>query len=184
MSEAPSAVLIVMGVTGVGKSTIAEAVAARLGWPFQEGDALHPPANIQKMHAGVPLDDVDRAPWLAAVRAWIDARVAAAEPGLITCSALKRAYRTGLVGGRANVRLLYLHADRAVLEARLARRTGHFMPPSLLESQLATLQEPTADERPIVVQVHGTLPQTIEAALGAIRQALSDSRSPEKAGSG
>ena len=172
MSGIRQAVLIVMGVTGVGKSTIAEAVAERLGWPFQEGDALHPPSNIQKMHSGVPLDDADRAPWLDAVRRWIDARVAAGEPGLITCSALKRAYRERLVEGREDVRLLYLHADRAVLEARLARRTGHFMPPSLLESQLATLEEPSPDERPIVVQVHGPLPETIEASLEAVRRYL------------
>ncbi len=172
MSGIRKAVLIVMGVTGVGKSTIAEAVAERLGWPFQEGDELHPPSNIQKMHSGVPLDDADRAPWLEAVRRWIDARVAAGEPGLITCSALKRAYRERLVEGREDVRLLYLHADRAVLEARLARRTGHFMPPSLLESQLATLEEPSPDERPIVVQVHGPLPETIEASLAAVRRDL------------
>ena len=164
-----------MGVTGVGKSTVAEALAARLGWPFQEGDALHPASNIDKMRAGVPLNDADRAPWLNAVRHWIDTQLDAGEAGLVTCSALKHAYRDGLVGGRETVRLLYLHANRAVLKARLAHRTGHFMPPSLLESQLATLEEPSPDERPIVVQVHGLLPETVDASLAAIEQALSNS---------
>ena len=161
-------VLIVMGVSGSGKSTIAEAMADALHWPYQEGDALHPPSNVQKMHHGIPLTDADRAPWLASVRAWIDARVAAGEHGLITCSALKRAYRTGLVGGRPNVRLLYLQADAAVLEARLRQRTGHFMPASLLESQLHTLEEPGADERPIVVPVEGEREATVRDALAAV----------------
>ncbi len=165
------AVLIVMGVSGVGKSTIAEAVRDHLRWPFQEGDALHPPANVQKMHAGVPLDDDDRAPWLLAVRAWIDARVSAGEPGLITCSALKRRYRDGLVDGRCEVRLLYLKADPRVLEERLARRQGHFMPASLLESQLQTLEEPTEDERPIVVRVDATLDETVADTLAAVARA-------------
>ncbi len=165
-------VVIVMGVSGSGKSTIAEALAADLHWPFQEGDALHPPANVQKMHHGIPLTDADRAPWLAAIRAWIDARLAEGEPGLITCSALKRAYRTGLVGGRPNVRLLYLRADAAVLEERLRKRTGHFMPASLLESQLQTLEEPRADERPIVVTVEDARADTVRDALVALRAAI------------
>ena len=164
-------VLIVMGVSGSGKSTIAEAMADALHWPYQEGDALHPPSNVQKMHHGIPLTDSDRAPWLASVRAWIDARVAAGEHGLITCSALKRAYRAGLVGGRPNVRLLYLKADAAVLEARLRQRTGHFMPASLLESQLDTLEEPGAEERPIVVPVEGEREATVRDALAAVEAA-------------
>ena len=162
-----------MGVSGSGKSTIAEAMNATLHWPYQEGDALHPAANVAKMHAGIPLTDADRAPWLAQVKAWIDARVAEGEPGLITCSALKRAYRNGLVAGRPSVRLLYLKADPAVLEARLLRRTGHFMPHSLLASQLETLEEPHSDEAPIVVRVDGPLEVTVAAALAAIRAVLS-----------
>ncbi len=161
-------VLIVMGVSGSGKSTVAEAMNERLHWPFQEGDALHPPANIQKMHASIPLTDEDRAPWLLAVRRWIDARVAADEPGLVTCSALKRSYRDGLVDGRSTVRLLYLKADASVLEERLHRRTGHFMPADLLESQLATLEEPAADEYPITVCVESALAQTVAEALAAL----------------
>lgn len=161
-------VLIVMGVSGVGKTTIAEALAQKLGWPFQEGDALHPPSNVQKMHAGVPLTDEDRAPWLAAIKRWIDARVKAGEPGLVTCSALKRSYRDFLVDGRADVRILYLHSDEATIEARIDHRTGHFMPASLLETQLQTLEEPGPDEQPITVEVAGTVEATVSAALHAL----------------
>ena len=161
-------VLVVMGVSGSGKSTIAEAINERLHWPFQEGDALHPPSNVQKMHSGIPLTDEDRAPWLLAVRLWIDARIAAGEPGLVTCSALKRSYRDGLLDGRDDTRLLYLKADPAVLEERLEKRTGHFMPASLLESQLKTLEEPTPDEHPITVCVESTLQQTVAEALAAL----------------
>ena len=164
-------VFIVMGVSGSGKSNIAEAMNDALHWPYQEGDALHPPSNVQKMHHGIPLTDADRAPWLASVKGWIDARLAAGEPGLITCSALKRAYRADLVGGRPNVRLLYLKAEPAVLEERLRQRTGHFMPASLLESQLHTLEEPGADERPIVVPVEGARDETVRDALAAVRSA-------------
>jgi carbohydrate kinase (thermoresistant glucokinase family) len=164
-------VVIVMGVTGAGKSTIAEALNRQLGWNFQEGDDLHPAANIAKMHAGMPLTDADRAPWLAAAKAWIDARLAAAEPGLITCSALKRSYRDFLVAGRPTVRILYLRADRATLESHLAHRTGHFMPPSLLQSQLNTLEEPAPDEHAITVQLRDTVEETVaEAAKDPIFQ--------------
>jgi carbohydrate kinase (thermoresistant glucokinase family) len=161
-------VLIVMGVSGVGKSTIAEAVNTHLHWPFQEGDDLHPAANVKKMHAGIALTDADRAPWLAAVKRWIDARLAAGEPGLITCSALKRRYRDMLVDKRSHVRLLYLKASDAVIEAQLEHRTGHFMPASLMESQLHTLEEPDADEHPITVSVHGTVEETAERVLAAL----------------
>ncbi len=159
-----------MGVSGAGKSTIALALNEHLHWPFQEGDELHPPANVQKMHAGLPLDDADREPWLRIIAAWIRARRAAGEPGIVTCSALKRRYREMLVGGDAGVRLLYLKASRAVLETRVHERTGHFMPAALLDSQLATLEEPTADEHPYTVLVHGTVQQTVDAALEVIRQ--------------
>ncbi len=157
--------LIVMGVSGVGKSTIAEALAARLGWKFQEGDDLHPPSNVQKMHAGIPLTDADRAPWLAAIKHWIDGRIDAGEPGLVTCSALKRRYRDFLVDGRANVRILYLHSDEATIEDRIKHRTGHFMPASMLESQLRTLEEPAAVEHPLTVEVAGTIEGTVAAIL-------------------
>jgi carbohydrate kinase (thermoresistant glucokinase family) len=158
-------VVIVMGVTGAGKSTIAEALNAHLHWPFQEGDDLHPAANIAKLHAGIPLTDADRAPWLDAVKVWIDTRLDAGEPGLVTCSALKRSYRDRLVAGRPTVRILYLRADRAMLEAHLAHRSGHFMNPGLLQSQIDTLEEPHSDENPIVVQVRTSLQDTVADIL-------------------
>ena len=161
-------VLIVMGVSGVGKSTIALALNTHLHWPFQEGDDLHPPANVEKMSHGIALTDADRAPWLTAVRAWIDARLAAGEPGMVTCSALKRAYRDTLIAQHQNVRILYLRADPKVIEEHLAKRTGHFMPPSLLDSQLKTLEEPAPDERPITVQVTGSIDDTVSAILRAL----------------
>ena len=161
-------VLIVMGVTGAGKSTLAEALNQHLHWPYQEGDDLHPPANIAKMHAGTPLNDADRAPWLAAIKAWIDARLAAGKPGLITCSALKRKYRDTLIAGRSTVRVLYLKADRALLEEHLQHRSGHFMPASLLDSQLNTLEEPAPDENPITVQVKEGVPETVAEILAAL----------------
>jgi gluconokinase len=144
-------VIVVMGVAGCGKTTVGRALAERLEMPFQEGDALHPPANVAKMAGGTPLTDDDRTPWLAAVAAWIDERCRAGTGGVISCSALKRAYRRVLVGDRLDVRLVYLQGDEPLLAARLAARTDHFMPASLLSSQLATLEEPAASERPIVV---------------------------------
>jgi gluconokinase len=148
----PPTVLVVMGVSGVGKSTLAEALAAHFGWPFQEGDDLHPAANIAKMKAGHALNDADRAPWLAAIGRWIDGQAAKGEPGVITCSALKRAYRDTLDRGRPQVRIVYLHGDEALVAGRVAARKGHFMPPSLLASQFADLQPPTPDEPVITVE--------------------------------
>jgi len=161
-------VLIVMGVSGVGKSTIAKSLAAKLGWKFQEGDDLHPPSNVQKMHAGIPLTDADRAPWLDAIKHWIDDRIRAGEPGLVTCSALKRRYRDVLIDGRADVRILYLHSDEATIEDRIKHRTGHFMPASLLESQLHTLEEPAPEERPMTIEVAGTVEETVASILEAL----------------
>ena len=164
-------VLIVMGVSGAGKSSVAAAMNAQLHWSYQEGDELHPKANIEKMRAGVPLTDEDRAPWLLSVRRWIGQRLAAGESGIITCSALKRAYRDYLVAGRPSVRLLYLEVAPEVLRDRLARRVGHYMPASLLESQLLTLEAPTADEHPIIISADGTLDETMASALSALRTA-------------
>jgi gluconokinase len=170
MMQVPG-VLIVMGVSGSGKSSIAEALRDALGWPFQEGDLLHPPSNVQKMHNGIPLTDEDRAPWLAAIKGWIDTRLEAGESGLVTCSALKRHYRDFLVDGRQSVRVLYLKAAEEVLEERVAHRPGHFMPASLLDSQLNTLEEPQPEEHPLIVRVDGGKAESISAALEAIRSA-------------
>lgn len=155
-----------MGVSGSGKTTVAASLAERLGWPFMEGDSLHPAANVAKMHAGEPLNDDDRWPWLDAVAAWIDSRLADAGAGIITCSALRRVYRDRIIGDRAGVRLVFLTAPRDVLAARLGARQGHFMPASLLDSQLATLEPPDPDERPIEVDVSGSAETTVEAIVG------------------
>jgi len=168
----PKQVLVVMGVSGSGKTTIALPLAARLGWPFLEGDDLHPAANVAKMHSGRPLDDSDRWPWLDAIAAWIDARISAGEPGVVTCSALKRAYRDRLLGVRKGVRLVFLHADRDLLAERLARRTGHFMPPSLLDSQLATLEPPEPGENAIVVDISLPPEQVIATLIARLREPL------------
>jgi carbohydrate kinase (thermoresistant glucokinase family) len=143
-------------------------LAERLGWPYQEGDALHPPANVAKMAGGTPLSDADRLPWLTAVAAWIDARQAAGESGVVSCSALKRAYRQLLIDDRPEVRLVYLQGSRDQLAERLAARTGHYMPAGLLDSQLATLEEPTGAEQPLVV----TIDQPVEAIVVKIMKAV------------
>jgi gluconokinase len=149
-------VAVVMGVSGSGKTTVAVLLAAALGWQFQEGDALHPPENVAKMSRGEPLTDEDRWPWLALIAGRIDGWLAAGQSGVVTCSALKRAYRRVIVGDRPRVRLVYLQGDRALIHARMAARHEHFMPLGLLDSQFATLEEPGPDERPIVVPVGGT----------------------------
>lgn len=163
-------ILVVMGISGAGKTTIAEELAARLGWAFEEGDALHPESNIAKMHAGIPLTDADRQPWLEAVAAWIDHQRAKKQPGIITCSALKRSYRQSIIDDRAEVRLVYLRGGRDVVAEHLAGRHGHFMPPDLLQSQIDTLEEPTPDEEPLTVDVGPPAEQvadTIIRLLGA-----------------
>ncbi len=147
----PKPVLVVMGVAGSGKSTFAALLTQRLGWPLQEGDALHPQANVDKMAAGQPLDDADRRPWLRLVAAWIDQRAAADEPGIVTCSALRRVYRDVL--RRDFVRFVHLMGDRDLLARRMQSRNGHFMPPSLLDSQLATLEAPGVDEAAITIDI-------------------------------
>jgi gluconokinase len=144
--------IVVMGVSGSGKTTVAALLAGGLGWDFVDGDDLHPAANVAKMRAGTPLADADRWPWLDIIAAWIDA-ARAGRPGVVTCSALKRVYRDRLLAGRPDVRLVYLHGSFDMIASRQAARQGHFMPASLIESQFATLEPPGADERPISVAV-------------------------------
>lgn len=146
-------VLVVMGVSGSGKSTVAALVAERLGWIFADGDSFHTPAHIAKMQAGQALDDGDRAPWLARIAAWIRQRLEAGESGVIACSALRRSYRDILTGGSRRVRIVYLEGDREVIAGRLAHRHGHFMPRGLLASQFAVLEPPGPDEHPITVDI-------------------------------
>jgi gluconokinase len=148
----PSAILV-MGVSGSGKTTAGERLALELGWPFRDADSFHPAANVAKMSAGTPLTDADRWPWLAAIAAWIDEGRTSCQPRVVSCSALKRAYRSVLLDGRPDVRLVYLKGDIELISARMGRRTGHFMPPSLLASQFDTLEPPGVDEWPIIVPI-------------------------------
>ena len=160
--------LVVMGVSGSGKTTIAQALALRLGWPIKESDTFHSEANVAKMHGGIPLTDADRQPWLEAVAEWIDRRRAEGQPGIVTCSALKRNYRRVIIGSRPDVRLVYLRGKHAVIAERLASRKGHFMPPRLLQSQLDTLEEPGDDEQPLVVDIGQAAALITEQIIGRL----------------
>lgn len=159
--------IVVMGVSGVGKTSVGERLAARLGVPFIEGDTLHPRSNVEKMSAGVPLTDDDRWPWLDAIGAAIER--ASAGMVVVTCSALKRSYRRRLAAtaGRPLV-FLFLDASRETLAARLAARYGHFMPAALLDSQFAALEPPAADETAIRISVEPSLDAVVDNALSAL----------------
>ena len=147
------AAIIIMGVSGAGKSTIGQALAERLGFTYEDADAYHSQANIDKMHAGVPLTDEDRWPWLRAIAAAIDAKVNGGIPVVMACSALRRVYRDVLVHGRRDVRIVYLKGAEELIERHLKNREGHFMNPSLLDSQFEALEEPTADEPAVTVDI-------------------------------
>ncbi len=142
--------VLVAGVAGSGKTTIGGLLAARLGWSFADGDALHSEANIAKMAAGHPLTDADRQPWLAAIAAWMDQRIGSGEPAVMACSALKRSYRNQLLGGRPSAAMAFLLIDRDVVARRLAARQGHFVDPRLMDSQFTALELPGPDERAVV----------------------------------
>ncbi len=159
-----------MGVSGAGKTTVAEQLALRLGCAFADADEFHSASNIAKMRAGTPLTDADRQSWLLAIAARVAAWRAERIGGVIACSALKRAYRRLIVGDPAEVRLVYLRGDPALIRRRLTERRHHFMPASLLDSQFATLEEPGADEHPIVLDAAKSAPDLvaeIRRALGA-----------------
>ena len=159
------AAIVVMGVSGAGKSTVGRLVAARLDCPFRDADSFHPKANIEKMSRGEPLTDDDRWPWLAAIAAWIAEHRAAGTTCVVTCSALKHVYRDIVTAHqRDDVRLVYLKGDFDLIEARLKARKGHFMPPELLRSQFAALEEPGADEHAITVSIDAA-PEEIAARV-------------------
>ncbi|MBB2973156.1 gluconokinase [Mesorhizobium sp. RMAD-H1] len=160
--------LIVMGPSGVGKTTTAELISQKLGWTFAEGDTFHPPANIEKMSAGIPLDDTDRAPWLEKIRDWISDEASAGRNVVITCSALKRIYRETLREAKADVRFVELVADPNLVAERMAHRKGHFMPASLLASQFATLEDLHEDENGVKVAVDAPPERVVERALVAL----------------
>ena len=146
-------IVVVMGVSGSGKSTVAALLAAALGCQFQEGDELHPRENVEKMHGGTPLTDADRMPWLRKIAEEIDGWRARGECSVLTCSALKRSYRDIIIGDRHDVVLVYLKGSRDLVRRRMIARHEHFMPVALLDSQFATLEEPTPDEHPIIVDI-------------------------------
>jgi carbohydrate kinase (thermoresistant glucokinase family) len=135
-------VIVVMGVTGSGKTTVGTALASALEWPYFDADDFHPPSNVAKMASGVPLTDADRAPWLAALRARIEEIQTGGSHAVFSCSALKASYRETLAAGDPDVRFVHLHGSEALLAERLRHRIGHFMNPELLDSQLATLEPP------------------------------------------
>lgn len=149
----PPVVVVIMGVSGSGKTTVGAMLAERLHWRFEEGDSLHPAANVAKMSRGVPLTDEDRWPWLQAIASVIASWVAQGQCGVVACSALRRAYRQILISNNPAVRLVYLKGSHELVRRRLAARHGHFMPVSLLDSQFETLEEPGADEHPIVIAI-------------------------------
>jgi gluconokinase len=159
--EIPCA-LVVMGVSGSGKSTIAEKLAERLGWAFEDGDKFHPASNVAKMRAGHPLTDEDRWPWLQAIAHEIDRLCKAGERAVIACSALKHAYRDILVHGRSDVRIVFLRGTQALIADRLAKRKGHFMPAGLLDSQFKTLEPPEESEHPVTVSIDASVETIVE----------------------
>jgi gluconokinase len=162
-------VVLLMGVSGSGKSTVGAGLAKRLGWAYAEADDFHPAANIDKMSAGLSLNDEDRAPWLADIRAWIDTRASSGRPAVVTCSGLKRRYRDFLVGGRPQVRLALLDCDRDVLERRMAARSEHFFRAELLDSQLRDLEFPHPDERVLTVSADQPPDAIVDAIVSGLR---------------
>jgi gluconokinase len=164
--------LVVMGVSGSGKSTIARLLADRLGWEFAEADEFHPPANITKMTAGTPLTDEDRWPWLRSIAAWMTERAEAGADVVVTCSALRRVYRDVLREAGSDVRFVHVAGSKELIAGRMASRSGHFMPPSLLESQIATLEPLEDDEDGVVVDLADPPERIVEEAL--TRLGLSD----------
>jgi gluconokinase len=163
-------VVVMMGVSGSGKTTIAVGVARRGGWRLVEGDKFHPPANVAKMQSGTPLTDADRWPWLRAIAVEIDAIRARGESAVVASSALKRAYRDILIGDRSGMALVYLKGSKDLIGSRMAARKDHFMPPALLDSQFATLEEPTPDEQPIVVSIEPPPDAIIDEVMRKLKE--------------
>jgi len=161
--------LVVMGVSGSGKSTIADGLAARLGWRYEDGDRFHPPRNVAKMSAGHPLTDEDRRPWLQAIAGEIDRVCIAGQRAVIACSALKRAYRDILVHGRDDVRIVFLNGTEDLIADRLAARKGHFMPAGLLASQFKTLEPPQPGERPITVSIDASVDAIVDDVIRQLK---------------
>jgi carbohydrate kinase (thermoresistant glucokinase family) len=162
-------ILLLMGVSGCGKTTTGQRLARRLDWVFRDGDSFHPEANVAKMAAGQPLTDDDRWPWLDRIAAFMDDQRRTGGNAIITCSALKRVYRHRLLHGRPGVQLIYLKGNKGLIAERLLRRRNHFMPPALLDSQFTTLEEPLGHERPLIVNVAMPPNRVVERILTATR---------------
>lgn len=162
-------IVVVAGVSGSGKTTVGSLLASTLGWPFTDGDGMHPAANIAKMRAGLPLSDEDRRPWLAAIAARMDEYLAAGRSAVLACSALKRSYRDMLSSGRPGVSIVFLEVSRDVLAARLRARHGHFFPAALLDSQLAAVEVPQPTERALVVTAASQPDQTVAEIIRRLR---------------
>jgi gluconokinase len=160
--------LVVMGTSGVGKTTVAKLLAGRLGWPFAEADDFHSPEAVEKMRGGTPLTDADRRPWLGRIRDWISGEADRGVSTVVTCSALKRAYRDTLRDADADLRFVFLAGDPATVASRLAARKGHYMPPSLLASQLADLEPLGSDEPGVRVDVAGSPDAIVAEALAGL----------------
>jgi gluconokinase len=167
-SHPAPAVVIVMGVSGCGKSTIGALLALRLRWEFEDADWFHPASNVDKMHSGIPLTEEDRWPWLDAVAAWIDKTRRSGGHGVVACSALKRRYRDVLIRDRADVRLVYLKGNETLIARRIATRHEHFMPRSLLHSQFEALEEPGPYENPIIVSIEPAPREIVAWILSAL----------------
>jgi gluconokinase len=163
MADAP--IVLVMGVSGSGKTTIGAMLAGRLGWPYAEADDFHPPANVAKMAAGHPLTDEDRWPWLEAIGRWIDERRAAGESAVVSCSALKRSYRDLLRRGQPELYLVYLDGSREIIGERMVARQGHFFTAEMLDSQFEALEPPEPDEDVLTVPVTASPPEIVEEIL-------------------
>ena len=165
-------VIIVMGVSGSGKTTIASMLAHRLHWEFQDADWFHPPVNLEKMRSGTPLTDSDRLAWLQAIAGWIAGARNAGRRGVIACSALKRSYRNVLTVESSDVRIVYLKGSRELIAPRMAARGGHFMPLTLLDDQFATLEEPGPDENPIVVSIDVPPREIVDTVVRELRATI------------
>jgi gluconokinase len=172
--------LVVMGVSGSGKSTIADGLAGRLGWTYEDGDRFHPASNVAKMSAGQPLTDQDRWPWLLAIADEIDRVCAAGESAVIACSALKRTYRDILVHERNDVRIIYLKGTQDLIASRLAQRKGHFMPPGLLASQFRTLEPPGESENPVTVSIDASVDAIVDEIVRQLGLSAADNRAPRR----
>jgi gluconokinase len=170
VTGAPVVSVVVMGVTGSGKTTVATELARRLGWDFTEGDDHHPAANVEKMRAGIPLDDDDRRPWLLELAGWIGAHEAEGRSCVLTCSALKRSYRALLCEGHPSVWFAHVSGPQELITERVSARTGHYMPPSLVPSQYATLEPLRPDEPGRVIPATGSAEEVVDALLADLAQ--------------